>query len=305
MRNKLLIASASLNVLLAGLLLYSRLHGSTTIVSLEAPTGFRASLSAAKLRRELALAHGVDITNNAVESELAHLAARENGFSLDVKELEARYYLATQDPEIRSKLDRGKLTERELRQTIEREVLLDQLTMSRLSKDELETALHEYYDHFQRDLEEIRVRHILVTTQKEAQDVAERLVAGVDFEPLAQRFSLDPLTREQGGDLGWKKRADLPEDLSPLLFLIPPGRVSNPISTDHGWDIFMVDEKRSDFDSLRDTVRREWCKRQRPDTLAQLKTVYKVQKPEDAALPDSLVPLEDRWFLPSDPNKEQ
>lgn len=295
----LLWLSGLLNLIFVTVLIGFLAAGGRAVVTLETPAGTRASLSAAELRREMLLAHGKDTLRQSLDSKLAYLATNESGLALNVEELETRYYLATQDPDTRARLDLGTLTERELRHRIERDIRLDELTMSRLTKDELEEALRTYYAHRQRDLEEIRVRHIVVSSQREAEDVSQRLVAGVDFAPLAQRYSLDPLSRDQGGDLGWKKRRDLPEELGPLLFLIPPGRVSNPISTKHGWNIFMIEEKRGDFESLRDTVRREWCRDNRPDTLAELKRVYKVDKPEDKDLLKRLTPVGDTLHLKS------
>lgn len=289
-----------LNLVLLAVIAYLLLDGGRTVVSLRTPSGIRSTLAAAEIRQELILAHGPGVLRHLLEMKLAHLAARDNHLTLNVEELETRYFLATQKPDTRAKLDLGQLTERELRQSIERDILLDELTMSRLSKDELENALREFYNRHQRELEEVRVRHILVGTQREAQDVAQRLTAGVEFEPLAQRFSLDPLSRDQGGDLGWKKRRDLPSELSPLLFLIPPGRISNPISTEYGWDIFMIEEKRSDFEVLRDTVRREWCREKRPETLAELKRVYRVERPEEKAVFEVLTPVGDRPYVPSE-----
>lgn len=290
----------TLSLLLSAAVVYLLWHGGRSVVSLRTPAGVRSTISAAEVRRELILAHGAGVLRHLMERELAHLAARDNQLTLDVEELETRYYMATQTPDTRAKLDLGELTERELRRSIERDILLDQITTSRLSLEELEVALRDFYARHQRELEEIRVRHILVGTQREAEDVAQRLTAGVEFAPLAQRFSLDPLSRDQGGDLGWKKRRDLPSELSPLLFLIPPGRISNPVSTEYGWDIFMIEEKRSDFEALRDTVRREWCREKRPETLAELKKLYHLEQPGEKETWEALAPVADRFHLPAE-----
>ena len=45
-----------------------------------------------------------------------------------------------------------------------------------------------------------------------AESLLAQLKTGSDFEKLAKRESMDPLTKETGGDLGWARRdQNLPE----------------------------------------------------------------------------------------------
>ena len=70
------------------------------------------------------------------------------------------------------------------------------------------------------------------TARDEARAKAESLYAeirrGGDFEQIAKRESMDPATRETGGDLGWRRRGGGSEGLVPefeyVIFRMGPGR---------------------------------------------------------------------------------
>ncbi|NJL31753.1 MAG: hypothetical protein HC898_09040 [Phycisphaerales bacterium] len=52
--------------------------------------------------------------------------------------------------------------------------------------------------------------------------ILEQLTAGADFAQLALQYSLDPSTREAGGDLGWVALGDLIQKEVETLFLPCP-----------------------------------------------------------------------------------
>ena len=54
--------------------------------------------------------------------------------------------------------------------------------------------------------EQVHLHTILLDTEEEAEEVRARLEAGEDFANLARELSLDAISRENGGDLGWLPR---------------------------------------------------------------------------------------------------
>jgi peptidyl-prolyl cis-trans isomerase SurA len=65
-----------------------------------------------------------------------------------------------------------------------------------------------------------------------------------DFERVAKRESMDGGTKEQGGDLGWRKRGDLPIELERYLFgplAIKQGEVSPVIESPFGFHLLRID----------------------------------------------------------------
>ncbi len=92
--------------------------------------------------------------------------------------------------------------------------------------------------------EEVRARHILVSSESEAMKVIDDLRAGADFATLARAVSNDP-DREKGGDLGFFRHEQVWPAFAELAFSLPPGQVGNtPIRNEFGWHVVKVEEKR-------------------------------------------------------------
>jgi parvulin-like peptidyl-prolyl isomerase len=91
---------------------------------------------------------------------------------------------------------------------------------------------------------QIRGLGILTKTKAEAEKVREEILSGKDFAELARTRSLDPETKERGGQTGWVS-AGLQEGkpYGPDAYALNPGEVSNPISTSEGFWIIKLIEK--------------------------------------------------------------
>lgn len=272
-----LALSILLNLALLGWVAYLMAYD-PVVATVTTQTGAVRTVLAGVVNSELIERHGEEVQGDLVGRALIDLAAEESQIELDQAELEARWKDWLNEPGTRARIETGETTEAELRERLVTLVLLDQLTWNDFSLKEQEELLQEYFENHQRQLEQLRLRHILVESQKDAHDIAQRLAAGVDFAELARRFSLDPLTREQGGDLGWKGRADLAPDLTSFLFLLPTGTASNPVSSPNGWHLFLVEERRDTFEDCRDLVRRELMRQRRPDTMDELRRRFKVER---------------------------
>lgn len=77
-----------------------------------------------------------------------------------------------------------------------------------------------------------------------AQSVIKALKNGTDFKKLAQTKSKDG-TAKEGGDLGFFRKSELPKELADAAFDLKPGSYSQePVKTDFGWHVLMVEEIR-------------------------------------------------------------
>ncbi len=80
-----------------------------------------------------------------------------------------------------------------------------------------------------------------------AESLLVRLKAGADFEQTARHESMDPLTKESGGDLGWARRGDNVPEFDrwlfggPFLAPLAPGQLSSVFETARGFHIVRVD----------------------------------------------------------------
>lgn len=78
----------------------------------------------------------------------------------------------------------------------------------------------------------------------EAEGIVEQLGDGADFEVLARRFSDDPGSAEQGGDLGWFRRGQMVPEFERMAFALPRGQVSPVVESDFGFHVIRVDRTR-------------------------------------------------------------
>jgi foldase protein PrsA len=119
-------------------------------------------------------------------------------------------------------------------------------TLDALTTAQVQAAVLQDVSTF--TIQQVRARHILVSTQDEAFIAYERLQAGEDFASVARDLSIDETTRESGGDLGdeggWFVASDLivPE-LATLALSQPDGVYSQPYPTLLGWHIVQTLER--------------------------------------------------------------
>ncbi len=92
--------------------------------------------------------------------------------------------------------------------------------------------------------EQIRARHILVKTKPEADAVEAQLRSGANFATLAQKVSIDPGSKAQGGELGWFGPTQMVKPFSDAAFSMSVGQISQPVQTPFGWHVIQVEEKR-------------------------------------------------------------
>lgn len=68
---------------------------------------------------------------------------------------------------------------------------------------------------------------------------------GEDFAELARRFSQDPGSRDNGGDLGWFRRGQMVETFEDAAFGLPVDQISQPVESPFGFHIIKVTRRRS------------------------------------------------------------
>lgn len=93
------------------------------------------------------------------------------------------------------------------------------------------------------------------TALARARATAEEVLAlardGDDFAQLARRFSTDPGSAQQGGDLGWFRRGDMVQEFEQAAFSLRPGEVSGIVESPFGFHVIKLERVRGGERSAR------------------------------------------------------
>ncbi len=107
----------------------------------------------------------------------------------------------------------------------------------------------------------IRASHILVGTEKEANDILERLNKGESFAKLARAFSKDKGSAQKGGDLGYFGRGRMVPEFERAALALKPGEVSKPVKTRFGYHIIKLTDikkgKLASFEQSKESIRKQ------------------------------------------------
>ncbi|MGB4600065.1 MAG: peptidylprolyl isomerase [Trichlorobacter sp.] len=178
------------------------------------------------------------------------------------------------EDEFRKGLDQQGLNEKELRELIRRNVVIEnhieQTIASKIKVTEQE--IREFYDKNPETFtmpEQVRASHILITVDSKASaddkqkarakadELLKQVKAGADFAKLAKDNSGCP-SNKQGGDLGYFSKGQMVKPFEDAAWAMKPGEVSGVVETQFGYHIIKVTEKRAKdkmpFDALKGRI---------------------------------------------------
>ncbi len=108
---------------------------------------------------------------------------------------------------------------------------------------------------------EYHARHILVKTEAEAKKIIADLGKKARFEDLAKKYSKDPGSAKNGGQLDWADRGAYVKEFSDALAGLKKGEITKtPVKTQFGWHVIRLDDTRQAALPPLDAVRGEIVK---------------------------------------------
>ena len=142
------------------------------------------------------------------------------------------------------------------------------------------------YEDYKKELgdKEYSARHILVKTEAEAKDVLAQLKKGDDFAKVAKEKSLDPGSKEKGGDLGWFSPAGMVKPFSDAVTSLKKGETTSaPVQTQFGWHVIKLVDTRAaqvpSYDKVKDGLERTLQQRKLEKMMIGLKEKAKIDVP--------------------------
>jgi foldase protein PrsA len=149
-----------------------------------------------------------------------------------------------------------------------REDVTVNIKLEKLLSQRIEITDQEVQEHFQVNQEayaveeQIKVSHILVDSEETAQEITTLLAEGRNFADLAEEYSTDTGSKNQGGNLGMVTRGEMVEEFEQAAFAMQPGQISDPVKSEYGYHIIKVEEKtearpgtlEENYDKIKDTL---------------------------------------------------
>ena len=122
-----------------------------------------------------------------------------------------------------------------------------------------DAEIQQYYNQHLKDYQvddQVKVRHILIkvdgndpkadaAAKAKAQEVLDQLHHGGNFAELAKKYSDDPGSKEQGGELGFLKHGATVPEFDKAAFSLQPGQTSGLVRSKYGYHIIQVEEKQT------------------------------------------------------------
>jgi peptidyl-prolyl cis-trans isomerase C len=142
------------------------------------------------------------------------------------------------------------------------------------------------YEDYKKELgdKEYNARHILVKTEAEAKEILAQINKGGDFAKIAKEKSLDPGSKDKGGDLGWFSPAGMVKPFSEAVVGLKKNTLATaPVQTQFGWHVIKLIDTRAtqvpSYDKVKDGIERTLQQRKLEKMMLGLKEKAKIDVP--------------------------
>ena len=169
--------------------------------------------------------------------------------------------------------------------------VIDRLTNQAITDEALEAAYNARFANAAAE-EEYSAAHILVDTREEAEAVVARLEGGADFAETAKEISTGP-SGPNGGDLGWFGIGMMVPEFETAVIALEVGQISEPVQTQFGWHVIILNDKRQKEAPTLDQVRDELAAQIQQEAIAKaiedLIAAAAITRPEPGAFDPAIL----------------
>ena len=254
----------------------------------QAKAQFRNQVLDQMIEMELLMAEvnkrGIKVTDKEIDSKL--------------KELMKEYGLKDQ-AELEAALKQQNMTfaqfKKELADRIQIEKLGDQVTKDIKASDK---EVKEYYEKNKASFavkDQVQVAHILVQEEEKAKKILSDVRAGADFSKLAKEHSIDPGSKDKGGEMPMTDKDQFVPEFAEASWKLEPGQISELVKTTYGFHIIKMIAKKNGgekkFEDIKDEVEEQMLSADKQETfgkwLDELKAKAKIERYLDANPPQA------------------
>ncbi len=198
------------------------------------------------------------LLTRAIDSKLVTLEGRRAGFS--------------KDPDVKKRL-----------LDVEDQIISEIFLTKTIGSQVTEEALQKIYSETKSEMasgDQIKARHILLDSEEKAMEIIKKLQAGGEFAKLASEYSTGP-SAASGGDLGWFGEGQMVPEFSKAAFALNPGDiVTEPVKTQFGWHIILVEDRKvsapPSFDEAKEQLASTMSQKLLKELIETLRTKVKI-----------------------------
>lgn len=211
----------------------------------------------------VATVNGEPISKSAFEDKLATSPGARNTLQQMVQEMLILQYakknnititddeVAKREDDLKANFPNGSwdemlkargLSEDDVRQALREQIILDKALANKVTVTPAQVK--SYFDKNRAAFdkpEQIKARHILVKDMATAQKVEAALKSGQNFTDVAKQYSIDPGSKDKGGELGFFRRGQMVPAFDQVAFTLKVGQISQPVKSPFGYHIIQVE----------------------------------------------------------------
>ncbi|MFD1957200.1 peptidylprolyl isomerase [Paenibacillus thailandensis] len=208
-------------------------------------------ITEAEFRRALDEKYGDEVLRTMMVRKAIDLEARNLGLQVTDEEQTAELAAVTsgyasEEDYFRVMQEQLGMTRDEVLEDMKYRLLLEKIATRdvTVSEQEISEYVSKNRDSFG-DRLQLHLRWIVTATEREADDIVDRLAAGEDFEQLAAEASIDAFTAGDGGDLGFIDANDpfYSKEIMDTASRMQTGEIAGPFEVDAGFAVIQLVER--------------------------------------------------------------
>ena len=227
------------------------------------------------------------LKNEVVQFLVQRVELEQEAKDLDIevteKQVDARLeqikkqYFGGDDKKYQKQLSDQGLSDKQVRGDIRSQIISEELTKKVTA--EVKVTDKQVEDYYKQNLAQYsqpqtrEVRHILVKTRAQANDIYDQLKGGADFAALAKKFSQDTGSKATGGKLTITKGQTV-APFDQTAFLLKNNVISRPVKTEFGFHIIQplkdaTAAKVQEFKDVKDAIRQQLKQTKKNETMTK------------------------------------